>query len=116
VSLLATVTEETHGSVVIAVIDGEVDASNAADIGGRLRSALSNRSTVLIVDLTPTSYIDSAGINLMFELAGDLRERQQALQLVVPADAPIARAVGITGLDAAVPTHGDRETALVAAR
>jgi anti-anti-sigma factor len=116
VSLLATVTEESHGSVVVAAIEGEIDASNTADIGGRLRSALSNRSTVLIVDLTPTSYIDSAGINLMFELAADLRERQQELQLVVAGDAPIARAIGICGLDAAVPTHGDRETALAAAR
>jgi anti-anti-sigma factor len=115
-TLLATVTEETHGTIVLAAIEGEVDASNTEDIGRRLRTALSNRSTMLIVDLTPTVYIDSAGINLMFELAVDLRERQQELRLVVPADAPIARAIGITGLDAAVPTHGDRETALAAAR
>jgi anti-anti-sigma factor len=115
-TLLAKVIEETHGSVVVAAIDGEVDASNTEEIGARLRSALSNRSTALVVDLTPTTYLDSAGINLMFELAGALRERQQQLLLVVPADAPIARAIAITGLDAAVPTHTEREAALAAAR
>ena len=115
-SLLATVTEETHGSVVVAAIDGEVDVSNTAEIGVRLRSALSNRSTVLVVDLTETTYLDSAGINLMFALDADLRERQQALRLVVPPEAPIARAIAITGLDGAVPTHAQREAALAAAR
>ena len=115
-SLLARVIEETHGDVVVALIDGEVDASNTQEIGSRLRSALSNRSTVLVVDMTETTYLDSAGINLMFELAADLRERQQQLRLVVPDGAPIARAIAITGLDAAVPTHGDRHTALTAAR
>ncbi len=115
-SLLASVTEEAHGDVVIARIDGEVDASNTGDIGARLRSALSNRSTALVVDLTDTRYLDSAGINLMFELADALRDRQQKLFLVVPPDAPIARAIGITGLNGTVPTHADREAALAAAR
>jgi anti-anti-sigma factor len=116
VSLLATVTEEALGDVVVARIEGEVDASNSADIGVRLRAALSNRSTALVVDLTETSYLDSAGINLMFELAAALRERQQQLRLVVPPDAPIARAMAITGLDGTVPTHPDRAAAVAAAR
>ena len=50
-TLLATVNEETHGTIVVAAIEGEVDASNTEEIGRRLRTALSNRSTVLIVDL-----------------------------------------------------------------
>jgi anti-anti-sigma factor len=116
VTLLATVTEQAHGDVVVAGIEGEVDASNTEEIGERLRAALSNRSTALVVDLTGTSYLDSAGINLLFELAAALRDRQQRLLLVVPPDAPISRAISITGLDATVPTHLDRQAALAAAR
>jgi anti-sigma B factor antagonist len=115
VSLLARVLEEHHGEIALAAVDGEVDSSNAEEIAERLRSALTNRSTALIVDLSPTRYLDSAGINVLFQLSVSLRERQQGMLLVVPPDAPIARAIALTGLDAAVPTHPDARSALGAA-
>ena len=111
-SWLATVTEERYGALAVAVIDGEVDASNAPHIAERLRHLLTNRSAALVVDLSRTSYLDSAGINLLFDLATELEGRQQQLHLVVPETAPIARAISFTGLDAAVPTHATREAAL----
>ena len=114
-TLLARVIEERHGDVLVAAVEGEVDASNTEEIADRLRSGVSNRTMSLIVDLSETSYLDSAGINLLFALAGALRERQQRLLLVVPPGAHIARAISITGLDTTVPTHPDREAALAAA-
>jgi anti-anti-sigma factor len=112
-SLLARVIEEpAQDGVALAAVEGELDASNAEAIGARLRSLLTNRDTALVVDLSATSYLDSAAINLMFELGAGLLERQQRLRLVVPAAAPIARALAITGLDAAVPVHETREDAL----
>ena len=109
---LATVTEERHGDLPIAVIDGEIDASNAAEIADRLRALLTNRSLALVVDLTATSYLDSAGINLLFELGAELHDRQLELHLVVGPEQPIARAISLTGLDAAVPVHATRAAAL----
>ena len=113
-SLLARVTEESRGEepVAVAAVAGEIDASNTLHVGDSLRSMLTNRSTALVVDLSGTTYLDSAAINLFFRLAGDLRQRQQRLLLVVPGTAPIARAIGITGLDTAVPVHGTRDDAL----
>ncbi len=111
-SWLATVTEERHGDLTIAVVDGEVDASNAAHIRGRLRELITNRSAALIVDLTRTTYLDSAGINVLFDLGTELRDRQQELHLVVPSSSPITRAISFTGLDAAVPTHATRDAAV----
>jgi anti-anti-sigma factor len=115
VSLLARVSEESHGEVTVAAVEGEVDASNAPELGDRLRATLTNRSMALVVDLSATTYLDSAGINLMFALAADLGERQQRLLLVVPPAAPIARAIAITGLDATVRTHPSRAAAVAAA-
>ncbi len=94
------------------MIDGEIDASNAIEIADRLRQLLTNRSTALVVDLTRTSYLDSAGINLLFELGTELRDRQQQLHLVVAPKEPIARTISLTGLDAAVPAHATREAAI----
>jgi anti-anti-sigma factor len=111
-SLLARVVEEQHGDVSIAAVEGEIDSSNVHEVGERLRTLLTNRSTVLVVDLTETTYLDSAGINLLFELAGELTDRQQRLRLVVPAATPVLRMLTIAGLIGSVPTHETRTAAL----
>jgi anti-anti-sigma factor len=111
-TLLARIQEERRDGVAIATLEGEVDASNVREIGERLRGLLTNRSTTLIVDLTETTYLDSAGINLLFALASELEHRQQRLQLVVPESSHIARIVSIAGLSTVVPVDGTRQVAL----
>ena len=115
-TFLARVEDEWHDDVPVARLHGEIDASNVDDIGARLRSIVSNRSTALVVDLTGVSYLDSAGINLMFRLAEELRGHQQRMALVVREGSPIARMISLTGLDTAVPTRAALEEALAAAR
>ena len=75
---LADVRAEWHGDTPVGAVHGEVDASNVAEIGVGLRGLVSNQSSVLVVDLSPTTYLDSAGINLMFALGDELRSRQRA--------------------------------------
>ena len=113
-SELARVAAEWHGDTPVAVVQGEVDASNVADVGDALRALLTNRSSVLVVDLSLTSYLDSAGINLMFALGDELRSRQLSLRLVIAPDSSIARMCSITGLDKAQPTSASVEEALSA--
>jgi anti-sigma B factor antagonist len=111
---LAEVREERRDDVSIAVLHGEVDSSNAAEIGERLRDLLTNRSTALIVDLTGTAYLDSAGINVLFELASALEHRQQRLRVVVPPSSHVARMLGIAGLATVAPLHATLDAALAA--
>jgi anti-anti-sigma factor len=111
-SLLARVVEERGDDVSIAAIEGELDASNVHEVGQRLRTLLTNRSTALVVDLTGTTYLDSAGINMLFELSGELTDRQQRLRLVVPASTPTLRMLQIAGLIGTIPTHETRSAAL----
>ena len=63
---LARVEVQWHGDTPVAAVDGEVDASNVSDVAAALRQLVTNRSNELVVDLSPTSYLDSAGINLLF--------------------------------------------------
>ena len=112
---LAKLVEDNDGDVPVAAIDGEIDASNVRDVGDRLREMLTNHSESLVIDLIGTTYIDSAGINLLFELAAELRQRQQRLFLAVAEQSPIARMLGITGLDSTVPVHPTRDAAVRAA-
>ena len=111
-SALARLTEERQGGVPIAILDGEVDAANAVHLGDGIRALLSNDDTLLVIDPSRVGYIDSAGLNMLFTLADELRERQQELRLVVPEDAPIARTLEITGLGGTIRTEGDRRSAL----
>jgi anti-sigma B factor antagonist len=112
---LARVSERARGGIPVASIEGEVDASNTGEIGDRLRRMLTNRGRALVVDLTATTYLDSAGINLLFEVANELRERQQRLHVVIAEASPIARMLAITGLGAIVPTYPTLEAALAGA-
>ncbi|HET6448457.1 MAG TPA: STAS domain-containing protein [Conexibacter sp.] len=111
-SLLARVQDERHDDISIAAIDGEIDASNVVAVGEQLRALLTNRSTTLVIDLTDTRYLDSAGINLLFELSNELTARQQTLRLVVPAASPMLRMFRIAGLMSAIPTHETRAAVL----
>ena len=102
---LARVDVEWHGETPVAAIDGEVDASNIADVAAALRNLVTNESAELIVDLSPTEYLDSAGINLMFALGDELRSRQLTLRLVIAPNSPIERKLKITGLDRIHPSY-----------
>jgi anti-sigma B factor antagonist len=102
---LAEVRVDWHEGIPVAAVDGEVDASNAGDVAADLRALVTNRSTDLVVDLTPTRYLDSAGINLLFSLGEALRARQLTLRLVIAVGSPVSRMLTITGMDRAHATH-----------
>ena len=109
---LAEVHAEWHEETAVGRVEGEVDASNSEIVAAHLRELLVNRSVGLIVDLTPTTYIDSAGINMLFVLGDELRTRQQELHLVVGPTTPIARMLAVTGLDRTYRTHANLADAL----
>ena len=91
-----------------------MSCTNKSGESPKLHALMTNRSMALVVDLTETTYLDSAGINLLFAFAEELRARQQTLRLVLAGATPIARMAGITGLDRACPTHATLDEALAA--
>ena len=99
---------------MVAGIVGEIDASNTSWIGARLRALVTNQSEALVADLSETTYLDSAGIALLFDLGAELRRHLLELHVVVRAGSPIARMVALTGLDRVVPVHTTVEDALAA--
>jgi anti-anti-sigma factor len=100
---LARIEFAERDDVVVARLTGEVDLSNATEVGDELTAAVPNSALGLVVDLTATEYLDSSGVHLVFELAERLTRRQQRLRVVVPAGAPIRRVLRIVELDDSVP-------------
>ncbi|MFL5871379.1 MAG: STAS domain-containing protein [Solirubrobacterales bacterium] len=96
--------EQRNGHPV-ARITGEIDASNAEEIGRRIRDSVTNQALGLIVDLSHTTYIDSAGIRLLFDLAGRLERRGLELHLVTAEPSQVAEVLDLVSLDSVAERH-----------
>jgi anti-anti-sigma factor len=95
---LARVELSTVNGAEILRVSGEIDLSNATLVRDAIGAALPDLP-VVIVDLSGTTYLDSAGIAMFFRLAERLSYDRQELHLVVPPDAPIRRVLTLTRLD-----------------
>jgi anti-anti-sigma factor len=112
VSDLATLRFEHDGDLVFAEVRGQIDPSNARELGLRLTAAVPNAAMAVIIDLAEVEYLDSSGVQLLFELAERLESRQQRLAVTVPEDAPARRVLDIVALDATAPVASSRDEAL----
>jgi anti-anti-sigma factor len=111
---LAVVTMDEHGPALVARVQGEIDLSNVDEIRTLLVAAVSHEVECLILDLKETTYLDSTGVRLLFEIAERLQGRRQQLRIVVDDDALVRRVVSLTQLDQRVPTDSSVEDALTA--
>lgn len=105
---LAQVEARVSDGVPIVCVSGEIDLSNAADVRDAIGAAVSEAATTVVVDLTGTLYLDSAGISMLFQLAERLSRSRQELRLVVPPDSPIRAVLRLTSLDQVIPVSDGR--------
>jgi anti-anti-sigma factor len=102
-SELATLRAEREGAVVLVVVEGEVDPSNARVLGRKATEAVPNEALGVVLDLSLVEYLDSSGVQMVFELAERLEARQQRLVVCVPEGAPARRVLDIVAIDATAP-------------
>ncbi|MGH3613899.1 MAG: STAS domain-containing protein [Pseudonocardia sp.] len=91
-------TSTEDGSIHIA-LSGEIDLANAAAVEDELRKAVSHQPTAVSVDLTDLTYMDSAGIRILFALASRLQASRIVLELIVPLDSTTRRLVELSGFE-----------------
>ena len=109
---LADIEVERHDSAVIALLSGEVDMTNATFVRDELLAAVPNDVLRLIVDLSGCRYLDSAAIEVIFDLSRRLGRRRQELRLVVPDGSPLGRVLTLTDVNSVAPVHASLESAL----
>ena len=109
---LAELHTEVVDRVLIARIEGEVDMSNAAEIGSAISDRISNESLGLVLDLSSVGYMDSAAIHTLFELRAGLRNRGQEMRLVIPPDATVAHALRIMDVPRTIGAAESNEAAV----
>ena len=111
----AEIAVEREGAMVVARLSGEVDMTNAGYIRDELTRTVPNEALGLVIDLTGTRYLDSAAVELLFELARKLRRRRQQLRIALPRSSPLRRVLVLTDVSSAAPVHDTVEEALSAA-
>ena len=97
--------------VPVARVGADIDAATAATVHERLAGALDPDADCLIVDLSQTRYLDSAGLDMLLRLAERLSHRRVTLMLVIPDDSDVNRLASIVGLHQTVPVHATLSTA-----
>jgi len=111
---VAHVRIEHHDGLPVAVLNGDIDAANAARVTEELTTAMTNRAPALLVVLTEARYLDSAGINLLFRLHEQLATRRQRFGLVLGESAQLRRALEVAGVLDAIPVWEELPQALAA--
>ncbi len=106
---------ERHELAVVATLAGEVDMTNAEFVRDQITAQVPNDAHALVIDLSATQYLDSAAIELLFELSRRLGRRRQQLRLVVPESSPLTRLLTLTDVGSVAPVHSELAEALSSA-
>jgi anti-anti-sigma factor len=85
--------------------------TNAARVREQLLDAVPNDALALVVDLGDCRYLDSAAIEVIFDLSRRLQRRRQELRLVVPDSSPLGRVLVLTDVNSVAPVHPSLESA-----
>jgi anti-anti-sigma factor len=112
VSSPAEIVLDRRGGDVVARLSGEVDMSNATYVRDQLLASMPNDALALVLDIANTRYLDSAAIEVLFDVSRRLARRRQELRLVMPPDSPLRRVIELTEVHTAAPVHESLEEAL----
>ncbi|HSV40344.1 MAG TPA: STAS domain-containing protein [Nocardioidaceae bacterium] len=88
-------------------VHGEIDISNTDRVTEQISKAVPHDASLVVLDLSGTTYLDSSGISMLFRLAERLRYQRQTLRLVVPAKAPIRGVIELTRVSQVIPVQDD---------
>ena len=105
------VLERREGSVV-ARLSGEVDMTNATYVRDQLLTSMPNEAVALVLDISGCRYLDSAAIEVLFDVSRRLARRRQELRLVMPPSSVLRRVIELTEVHTAAPVFESLEAAL----
>jgi anti-sigma B factor antagonist len=108
----AMIESDDHRRVVVATVSGDLDIVRAPEVRAQLGQVMTNQAFGLVVDLSDTSYLDSAGVNLLFDLAERLENRQLKLAVVLREGSMVAEVARLVDLSSGMSIHGSRDAAV----
>lgn len=95
---MLTISRSQQGGVVIFKVDGRVDSDGAHEVEEHLKEAIDNDHYHIIVDLSKTNYLNSAGLRVFAGTLTQCQAHNGDLKLSGP-NAKIMRILQIIGFD-----------------
>jgi anti-anti-sigma factor len=92
------ITFEQHHGTPVARIAGDIDMANIGEIEAAIMANVKSDAFGFVVDLTDVTYLDSAGIRMIYKLDERANGRQQQIAVVVPRGAQITRSLEAAGV------------------
>ncbi len=92
------------GRTAVVSAPGEVDITNAEGLRDTLLSALNAGASGLIVDMTSTTFLDSAGVTALVRATRRAVATDATLRLAVTAPS-VLRVLNLVGIDRLIEVH-----------
>jgi anti-anti-sigma factor len=92
------------GRTAVVTATGEIDLTNAEGLRDALLSALNAGALGLVVDMTATTFIDSAGVTALVRASRRATATEATVRLAVVAPA-VLRVLNLVGIDQLVQVH-----------
>jgi anti-anti-sigma factor len=92
------------GRTAVVAAPGEVDLTNAEGLRDALLSSLNSGALGLVVDMTATTFIDSAGVTALVRASRRASATEATVRLAVTA-APVLRVLNLVGIDQLLDVH-----------
>ncbi|MGH3210074.1 MAG: STAS domain-containing protein [Trebonia sp.] len=99
------------GRTALVTAAGEIDLTNAESLRDALLTALNTGALGLVVDLTATTFLDSAGVNALVRASRRAAGTEATLRLAVTAPA-VRRVLDLVGIDQLIEVYPDVTEAL----
>jgi stage II sporulation protein AA (anti-sigma F factor antagonist) len=103
--------QRLDGGLVLS-LSGEIDLENAGRARERIVDEVGDGRRRVVLDLSGVSHLDSAGVRLLFDLAGRMEERRQELAVVAPLKSLPRDVLSVVALETVVPVADTLDEAL----
>jgi anti-anti-sigma factor len=104
---------EAHG-VPVVTAPAEIDVTTAEQLRAALLEATGGTHPVVVLDMSGTSFCDSAALHVILRAAARAEDEGRDLRLVIGADGAVPRILALTGTDRRIPCFTSLEQALAA--
>src|SRR5215470_15237477 len=106
-------TASVHAQTTVRTLPAEIDIANARRLCGEVGAALVSGASVVVADMTATTFCDSAGARILVLAWEQAAVNNIELRIVVPS-AAVRRGFALMGLDGFLPFYPSLSAALTA--
>jgi anti-sigma B factor antagonist len=104
------------GGVHVLAVRGELDLGTSPQFKDALDGTLKHEEASLLIDLTECEFIDSTGVALIVEAWHKITDREDGRMALCCPNSQVRRVLEITGLEASISMHAERDEALAKLR